>query len=705
MRTKPQYPRKLNPEIALAAEAREQPPMVLAGRHGVDSADVAQRHRPLGAQAEAASGEGKTNADQELRSRGEQFQTLLDEAPLGAYLIDADFRIAHVNPVALPVFGDIPDLIGRDFAEVVHIIWPMQLAEKIAGIFRHTLATGEPHHTPELAAVRADRGATEYYDWRISRLTLPDGRYGAVCYFSDVSEQVRARHAIAESEARYRTLFESIDEGFCVFEMLYDDEGHPVDYRWLETNPAFERHTGLVDAVGRTARELVPGLERHWVDIYNRVAVTGKPKRFIEESAVMGRWFEVDAFRVGKPQQRRVGLLFTDITARKRAEEALKAANAKLMRSDQQKDEFLAMLAHELRNPLAAITNVVRLLELTASDEQHLQRSLEVLRRQTGSLRALVDDLLDVSRITRGLIELRMGRVDVAAVALRAVESVQALVDEKQQELIKALPGNPVPVLGDSVRLEQIVVNLLTNAVKYTDRGGRILISLRQLERGAELRVRDTGIGVAPEMLERIFDLFTQAERGLDRAQGGLGIGLTVVKRLVELHGGSIEAQSEGVGRGAEFVVRLPLARGEEEVHPPPPGARAGRSKRILVVDDSEDIAETLARLLELSGHEVTVAHDGPAALAEAEKIAPEVILLDIGMPGMNGYELARRLRQHPRTCGAALAALTGYGQPSDHERTSEAGFDAHFVKPVDVDALTAFLQNTEADHPRRGGT
>jgi PAS domain S-box-containing protein len=644
----------------------------------------------------------RKRAEEELRYRGEQFQALLDQAPLGAYLIDADFRIAQVNPVALPVFGQIPDLIGRDFDDVVHILWPRALAEKIVGIFRHTLETGEPHHTPELAERRVDRGVTEYYDWRINRITLPDGRYGAVCYFSDISEQVRARRAIAESEERYRTLFESIDEGFCVFEMLYDPDGNPTDYRWLETNPAFERHTGLVDAVGRTARELVPGLEHHWLEIYGRVAETGEPERFVEESAAMDRWFEVGAFRVGKPQKRRVGLLFNDITARKRAEEALRAANAKLMKSDQQKDEFLAMLAHELRNPLAAIANVVRLLELTTSDEAHIQRSLEILRRQTGSLSTLVDDLLDVSRVTRGLIELRMERVDLAAVAARAVEGVQALVEEKQQALRMALPGTPLPVVGDPVRLEQIVVNLLTNATKYTDRGGRIILALQQRGGGAELRVRDTGVGLAPEMLGRVFDLFAQAERGHDRAQGGLGIGLTVVKRLTELHGGSIEAHSEGIGRGAEFVVKLPLASPEEEVQPPPPEARARRTKRILVVDDSADIAETLARLLELAGHEVAVAHDGPSALAKAEEIAPEVILLDIGMPGMDGYELARRLRQHRRTRGAALAALTGYGQPSDHERTKEAGFDAHFVKPVDIDALAGFLQSTEALLPRR---
>jgi signal transduction histidine kinase/CheY-like chemotaxis protein len=364
-----------------------------------------------------------------------------------------------------------------------------------------------------------------------------------------------------------------------------------------------------------------------------------------------------------------------------------------LRRSHRHKDEFLAMLAHELRNPLGAIGNTVKLLE-RSSHEETSRRYFAILNRQTNMLRGLVDDLLDVSRITRGLIELKQERVDLAAVANRALESVQPLMDDKRHEVSAALPRNAVQVVGDPVRLEQILVNLLTNAAKYTDPGGRIALSLERRGEWAELRVRDTGIGMTPEVLERVFELFGQAERGLARSEGGLGIGLTIVQRLVELHGGQIEARSEGLNKGAEFVVSLPLAPVEEAAPAlvkQEPGAPI-RTKRILVVEDSKDIAETLALLLEDSGHEVVLAHDGPSALEKAEETEPELILLDIGLPGLDGYEVAARLRQNPLTQQTILVALTGYGRAEDVERARAAGFDRHFTKPVDIDALEEFV-------------
>jgi PAS domain S-box-containing protein len=274
----------------------------------------------------------RERAEEELRYRSEQFEALLNRAPLGLYLVDADFRLAQINPVALQVFGDIPDLIGRDFDHVIHILWPRADADELVRIFRHTLETGESYHRPEWAERRSDRGVTEYYEWRVDRITLTDGRHGVVCYFRDISDQVQARQSIAQSEARYRTLFESMDQGFCVFQMLFDAEDRPIDYRWVETNPAFERHTGLVGTAGKTARELVPDLEEHWVEIYGRVAMTGQRERFTEESQAMGRSFEVEAFRVGDPEERKVALLFTDITERKRAEDQLRASELRLRR-------------------------------------------------------------------------------------------------------------------------------------------------------------------------------------------------------------------------------------------------------------------------------------------------------------------------------------------------------------------------------------
>jgi PAS domain S-box-containing protein len=384
-----------------------------------------------------------------------------------------------------------------------------------------------------------------------------------------------------------------------------------------------------------------------------------------------------------------------DVTDRTWAATQRARSDLALRESDRRKDEFLAMLAHELRNPLAAIRNAVKLLEQTPPGESG--RYLDMLNRQSDMLRGLVADLLDVSRITRGLVELNRQCLDLVEIAERALESVTGTMEERRHHVHVELPGEPVMVVGDPVRLEQIMVNLLTNAAKYTDPGGRITLSLGKHGEFAELRVRDTGIGMTPEVLDRIFDLFGQAERGLARSEGGLGIGLTIVKSLVELHHGRIEARSEGVGRGAEFIVSLPAAAGTDlaasaEINLP--AGNPGR-KRILVVEDSPDIAETMAMLLGHAGHEVEIANDGPTGLIIAEKSQPDLILLDIGLPDMDGYEVARRLRKNPRTSSAVLAALTGYGQPSDRERTSAAGFDAHFVKPVDFEELQRFVSRT----------
>lgn len=378
-----------------------------------------------------------------------------------------------------------------------------------------------------------------------------------------------------------------------------------------------------------------------------------------------------------------------DISERKRTEAALRE-------NDRRKDEFLAMLAHELRNPLAAISNAVELLQRKIDDTQLLEWT-DILQRQSGKLGGMVDDLLDVSRVTRGMVSLKRERVDLLQIVSSARESVQGLLDEKAHRLTTSLPDKSVEVDGDPVRLEQIAVNLLTNAAKYTDTGGRINISLRCDQGRAELRVRDNGIGLGPKTLARVFDLFGQAERGLARSEGGLGIGLTIVKRLVELHGGSIVAQSAGLGAGAEFIVSLPLAEAATAQNPAiaevTPIHTRESSKRVLIVEDSPDIAETLALLIEAAGHDVSVAQDGPSALLAAETFDPDIVLLDIGLPGMDGYEVARRLRRLPATRQAVLAALTGYGQARDRERTEAAGFDAHFVKPVDLNALETFIR------------
>jgi PAS domain S-box-containing protein len=373
-----------------------------------------------------------------------------------------------------------------------------------------------------------------------------------------------------------------------------------------------------------------------------------------------------------------------DITDRKRAEMELAEANRR-------KDEFLAMLGHELRNPLAPIISGVQLLRLEQRVSPSGQQAVAIIDRQARHLARLVDDLLDVSRIREGKILLRKERVDLHTLVNAAVETVRPLLDSRRHELTVSLPVESVWLEADPARLTQVLGNLLTNAAKYTEPGGHVWLTVARDGPAATIRVKDTGIGILPEMLPRVFELFVQADRSLDRAQGGLGIGLTLVKALVELHAGKIEAQSPGVGKGAEFLVRLPVV---PEVLPlkaeSAPEPTKGRPLRVLVVDDNKDTVESLAMLLRRYGHAVSTADSGPAGLQAALDENLDAVLLDLGLPGIDGYEVARRLRE--KTAKPLLLAMSGYGQAEDRERSQEAGFTYHLVKPVDPARLQDLL-------------
>jgi signal transduction histidine kinase/ActR/RegA family two-component response regulator len=395
-----------------------------------------------------------------------------------------------------------------------------------------------------------------------------------------------------------------------------------------------------------------------------------------------------------------VSALRTAVKARQRQYELRDQLEA-LRHADQQKDEFLATLSHELRNPLAPIRNALHVLRLAGADEQTRVRVLDTMERQVGNVIRLVDDLLELSRINEGRIELRKERIALTAVLRSALESSAPLIEAAGHELIVSEPPGQVLLHADPVRLIQILANLLNNAAKYTDRGGRISISARAEGTDAVISVRDTGIGIPADMLDRIFGMFVQVDASQERSRQGLGIGLTLVKRLVELHGGSVEARSAGPGKGSEFIVRLPAfaderVAGAQSPSTRPAGAERRRNDlvrfRILVVDDHHDSGDSLATLLRLLGHQVRVAYDGPAALEAASAFTPDVALLDIGMPGMDGIELATRLRREPALRGILIVALTGYGRDEDRRRSHDAGFDAHLVKPVDIAALNTLL-------------
>jgi PAS domain S-box-containing protein len=503
-----------------------------------------------------------------------------------------------------------------------------------------------------------------------------------------MTEQHEANQRLRENpEEQYRLLTESVKD-FAIF--LLDTQGKIATW-----------NTGAERILGYREAEIV-GQPFSLIFIPQDI-VNGQPDYELEIAKDKGR-SEDERWHVRKDgsqfwasgvvtplwdnegKLRGYAKVMRDITARKRAETDLADANRR-------KDEFLAMLGHELRNPLAPVTNALQILRLEQSVSPGGQQAIGMIDRQMKHLTRLVDDLLDVSRITRGKIRLSKERVELRTVVHHAVETTRPLIESRKHELTVSLPAESVWLEADPARMEQVVSNLLSNAAKYTEPCGHIWLTAERQGPEAILRVKDTGIGILPEMLPRVFDLFVQADRTLDRAQGGLGIGLTLVKALVQMHEGTVEAHSPGVGKGAEFVVRLPVVPEVAPIKPeeyPVATPVNGRPLRLLVVDDSKDTVDSLAMLLRLAGHEVSTADSGPAALQAALSDNPDVVLLDVGLPGIDGYEVARRIRE--KTDKPLLVAMTGYGQAEDRQRSKEAGFDHHLVKPVDPVRLQHLL-------------
>ena len=412
-------------------------------------------------------------------------------------------------------------------------------------------------------------------------------------------------------------------------------------------------------------------------------------------AAAGNRWFVLRVTPIAGPGPARLVVAHENVTERREAEEALRA-------DSRRKDEFLALLAHELRNPLAPIRHVLQIMRLSGGHGQLLHSAFEIMERQIGHMVRMVDDLLDVSRISRGKIELRVEDIELASVIHQAVEAATPHIANMSHRLTVSLPAAPIYLSGDSTRLAQAISNLLNNASKFTDSGGSIHLSVERDAEQAVIRVKDSGIGISVEQLPLIFDMFTQLDGSLERSQAGLGIGLTVVKNLVELHDGTVEAHSAGVGQGCEFVVRLPIR--DEVIAEEKPKAtlvdpQIKSSRRILVVDDNQDSANSLATFLQLLGNETYTAFDGIEALEKAAALQPDVVLLDIGMPKLNGYEAARRIRAQPWGEHVVLVAVTGWGQDEDRLKAREAGFDCHMVKPIDPAALTATLATLSAEH------
>lgn len=640
----------------------------------------------------------RRKVEEALRQSEERFASFMQFLPGSAWIKDLAGRYVYANDAAVNIFSRPREaLYGKNDRELFsaweadHFIENDQKAidSKTGVQIVETLKQGDGivHHS--LVSKFPILGAD-----------LEPTFVGGVAI--DITDRLHAERIRAESEERFRQLAENINEVFWMMDVATSDI--------LYISPAYERIWGrsceslyqrpmsFLDAVHPEDRARV---ERDALRQERRTVPTDEEYRIVTPQGAV-KWIRNRAFPVRDAEGRifRLAGIAEDITEKKRAVEALKDA-------DRRKDEFLATLAHELRNPLAPICNAVEILESSHDEPAVTQQACNVLQRQLAHLVRLIDDLLEVSRITRGKLQLRKERIELAAAIKSAVEATRPLIDAAGHELTVSLPAEPVLLEADSTRISQIFSNLLNNAAKYAERGGHIWLTAHLNGESVRVSVRDTGIGIAREHLSHIFEMFSQVVPALERSQGGLGIGLALVRGLVELHDGTIEAHSDGPGQGSEFVVHLPLAERRLQTTAPERLSDAGQTtprisrSRILVVDDNPDTTATLALLLERTGHQVQVAHDGLEAVHAVAAFQPDVVLLDIGLPKMNGFEVARRIRQEGGGKRVTLVAVTGWGQQDDRRRAMEAGFDHHLTKPVEISRLMQLLASVTADTSR----
>jgi PAS domain S-box-containing protein len=616
----------------------------------------------------------------ELPLRHDEALSLLEEVKEYAIsLLDASGHVRSWNQGAELIKGyRRGEILGAHFSR----FFPQEAIER--GWPEHILKVARLQGRYEEDGWRLRKDGTPF--WANAVITALYGESGSVRGFLKITRDLTRRRqeegALRRSEELFRLLVENIKD-YAIF--MLDPDGRVMSW-----------NAGAQQLKGYAAEEIIG---KHFSTFYPPDAVARSwPQTELRHAQAYGR-FEDEGWRVRKDgstfwanviitsvhdsqgKLRGYAKVTRDLTARRRIES--------LEASEKQIHEFIAMLAHELRNPLAPVSNAISVLLAKGNLDPEALWACHMMRRQMTHLTRLVDDLLDVSRITRSAIRLEEAPVDIVQVASHAIEATRQLIADRGHHLSTRLPEERLVVRGDEVRLTQVILNLLQNAAKYTPNGGRIELSIARENDQVVLRMKDNGIGIEPELLSAVFKLFVQAERGLERSEGGLGIGLTLVKRLVELHQGSVEAVSEGRGRGSTFTVRLPMAgAGQDTGRTGSAAPEAPRGHKVLVIDDDGDSCETMAMLLRQFGHEVRTARTGTEGLSVAASFAPGVVLLDIGLPGMDGYEVAGRLRAMESTRHAALIAVTGYGYSGDHERSREAGFLYHLTKPVEPRAI-----------------
>jgi len=598
-----------------------------------------------------------------------------------------------------------PGSLGRPAREVWDEIWDI-IGPQIRQVLEGRGATWHVNHLVPIT--RHGRREEVYWTYSYSPIddaTSEGGIGGVLVVCTETTEQVLASKRMA---AELRQLGQLFQQSPMFMALLQGPE-----HRFEIANPAYVKLVGNREVLGKSVAEALPDtVEQGYLRLLDDVYASGQAyiahgAKYLMQATPGDPGVEryVDfVYQPIKDVDGRVTGIFVegaDVTERALANAALRASEEKfrelsetLSETNRQKDEFLATLAHELRNPLAPIKNALALQRRAVDDPKVLTSTRDMMERQVAHLARLIDDLLDLSRLSRGRVELRRRRIRLAAALSNAVETSRPVIEQSGHELTISEPGEELLVDGDNTRIVQIFANLLNNAAKYTPRGGKLHLRLSRHAGDAVVSIKDNGIGIPADMLHRVFEMFTRVSSSHTQDAGGLGIGLTLVRQLVELHGGSVEANSAGIGLGSEFVVRLPLVHGpvadDESARAPRPARAAGL--RILVADDNIDAAESLKAFLELGGHSVTSAHDGEKALALARETAPDVMVVDIAMPRRDGLSLARSVRAEPWGRRALLVAVSGWGQQADKLRSIDAGFDHHLVKPVDLESLDALL-------------
>ena len=641
-----------------------------------------------------AFGEAARAAERRAHDRGETLQVTLASIGDGVITTDVYGRVATMNPVAEALTGwTQADAAGQPLATIFHIVNEETRAtveSPTVRALREARIVGLANHT---VLIRRDGSECPIDDSAAPIRDVAGRVTGSVLIFRDVTpqrERERERVAQLRTARLAEALIESSDDAIIRKRLDGTIEMWNAGAERLFGHSASEaigRHISLIIPPDRIAEEdrIVATLRAgQRVDHFETERLCADGSR---------RWVSLTISPVMDEHGTVIAAskIVRDVTERRHAEAEREKFVSVLENADRRKNEFLALLAHELRNPLAPISNAVRAIRLRQpGDESTILAAADMLERHVAQMARLVNDLLDASRISRGKIALRPARVAIAGVIEEALETVRPLADRMGHQLSVTVPAEPLYVDADAGRLAQVVGNLLNNACKFTNRGGHISLDVSRAGSDTVIRVRDDGIGIAAEDLPGLFEMFVQVDTSLERSRDGLGIGLTLVKTLVELHGGSIEARSDGPGRGSEFIVRLPAAATPREAPSVQAEAPAPVSvpRRVLVVDDNVDAAESLAMVLRFAGHDTRQAHDGVQAVKVAEQFRADVVLLDIGLPIMNGYEVCRRVRQEPWGRSMLLVALTGWGQEEDREQSRDAGFDVHMVKPVDHEAL-----------------